>query len=84
MARRPRVTRYARARTPNFLKLKLAAGSDEIDDCLHLAFAQDYANNDKLLGELGKQRDQLVGKITWLKKLVEEGERFLPLREGVI
>ena len=83
MARPPRVTRYARARTPNFLKVKLAANSDEIDDCLHIAFAQDYADNDKLLRVLGEQRDRLVGKVTWLTNLVEEGERFLPLRENV-
>ena len=82
MGRRPRVTRYARARTPNFLKLKLAADSDEIDDCLQFAFTKDYADNDQLLGVLGGQRDQLVDKITWLENLVKEGERFLPLRKG--
>ena len=82
MARRPRVTRYARARTPNFLKLKLAVDSDEIDDCLRFAFAKDYADNNQLLGVLGGQRDQLVAKVRWLENLVEEGERFLPLREN--
>ena len=82
MGRRPRVTRYARARTPNFLKLKLAADSDEIDDCLPLAFTKDYTQNDQLLGVLGGQRDQLIDKITWLENLVKEGGRFLPLRKG--
>ena len=81
MPRLPRSSAYARARTPNFQKLKAAALSDEIDDCLHVAFSQDYADNDRLLRVLGEQRDQLASKVKWLEDLVREGERFLPLRE---
>ena len=81
MPRLPRSSAYARARTPNFQKLKVAASSDEIDDCLHVAFSQDYADNDRLLRVLGEQRDQLAAKVKWLEDLVKEGERFLPLRE---
>ena len=81
MPRLPRSSTYARARTPNFQKLKFAASSDEIDDCLHIAFSQDYADNDRLLRVLGEQRDHLAAKVKWLEDLVEEGERFLPLHE---
>ena len=82
MPRLPRSSAYARARTPNFQKLKIAASSDEIDDCLNVAFTQDYADNDRLLRVLGEQRDELASKIKWLEDLVKEGERFLPLHEG--
>jgi hypothetical protein len=81
MASRPRASAYALARTPNFQKLKFVAGSNEIDDCLHIAFAQDDAENDQLLMVLGEQRDQLAVKVKWLENLVEEGEGFLPLHE---
>ena len=85
MPRLPRSSAYARARTPNFQKLKFAALSDEIDDCLHIAFSQDYADNDRLLKVLGEQCDQLATKVKWLEDLVVEGERFLPLHEeGVV
>ena len=82
MPRLPRSSAYARNRTPNFQKLKIAASSDEIDACLNVAFTQDYADNDRLLRVLGEQRDQLASKIKWLEDLVKEGERFLPLHEG--
>ena len=68
-------------RTPNFERLKVAAGSDEPYDWLHAAFAQDYTENDQLLRVLGEQRDQLVARIDWLEALLEEGESFLPLHE---
>lgn len=68
-------------RTPNFQRLKVAAGSDEPYDWLHAAFAQDYTENDQLLRVLGEQRDQLVARIDWLEALLEEGESFLPLHE---
>ena len=85
MPRLPRSTAYARARIPNFQRLKLAASSGEIDDCLHVAFSQDYADNDRLLRVLGEQRDELASKVKWLEDLANEGERFLPLHgEGVV
>ena len=85
MPRLPRSSAYARARTPNFQRLKLDASSGEIDDCLHVAFSQDYADNDRLLRVLGEQRDELASKVKWLEDLVNEGERFLPLHEeGVV
>ena len=81
MASRPRTSAYALARTPNFQKLKFAAGSNEIEDCLHVAFPQDDTENDQLLRVLGEQRAQLAAKVKWLEDLVEEGEGFLPLHE---
>ena len=72
---------YTLARTPNFQRLKFAAGSNEPYDCLHVAFAQDYTENDQLLMVLGQQRDHLVARIDWLEALLEEGEGFLPLHE---
>ena len=82
MATPPRTSAYALARTPNFQKLKFAPGSNEIDDCLHVAFTQDYTENDQLLMVLGEKRDELAAKVKWLEDLVEEGERFLPLHEN--
>ena len=73
---------YALARTPSFQKLKGAAGSDDVDDCLHIVFSQDYVQNDQLLMALGEQRDLLVAKVKWLEDLVEEGEGFLPFHEN--
>ena len=81
MAEPPRVSAYGLARTPNFQNLKLVAGSNEPDDCLHAAFAQDYTENDGLLMVLGEQRDQLVARVRWLEALLEEGEGFLPFHE---
>ena len=72
---------YALAHTPTFQQLKAAADSNEVDDSLHLAFSQDYTENDGLLMVLGEKRDALLGKIQWLEHLVEEGERFLPFHE---
>ena len=82
MASRPRISAYALARTPNFQKLKVAADSNEVDDCLNAAFTQDDVENDQLLMVLGEQRDQLSAKVKWLEGLVEEGEGFLPLHEN--
>lgn len=81
MASRPRTSAHALATTPNFQKLKFAAGSNELDDCLHLVFSNDYTENDGLLAVLGEKRDQAVAKVRYLESLVEEGERFLPLHE---
>ena len=73
---------YALARTPSFQKLKAAAGSDDVDDCLHIVFSQDYVQNDQLLMALGEQRDLLVAKVKWLEDLAEEGEGFLPFHDN--
>ena len=81
MGSRPRTSAYALARTPNFQNLKFAAGSNEVEDCLHAAFAEDDIENDQLLRGLGEQRDQLAAKDKWLEELVEEWEGFLPLHE---
>lgn len=81
MASRPRTSAYALARTSNFQKLKFAAGSNEIEDSLHVAFAQDDTENDQFLRVLGEQCGQLAAKVKWLEELVEEGEGFLPLHE---
>ena len=81
MASQPTTSAYALARTPNFQQLKFAARSNEIDDCLQIAFSQDDTENDQLLMVLGEQRDQLGAKVKWLENLVEEGEGFLPLHE---
>ena len=82
MATPPTTSNYALARTPNFQKLKVEAKSNEIDDCLRLAFTKDDSKNDALLMVLGKERDELVAKVKWLEDLVEEGERFLPFHEN--
>ena len=82
MATPPTPSAYALARTPCFQKLKLAAGSGDIDDSLHVAFTQDYLQNDQLLMALGEQRDLLVAKVKWLEDLVEEGEGFLAFHDG--
>ena len=81
MASVPRTSAYALARTPNFQRLKFAAGSNEVEDCLHVAFAQDDTENDQLLRVLGEQREHLAAKVKWLEDLVEEGEGFLPMHE---
>ena len=81
MASVPRTSAYALARTPNFQRLKFVAGSNEVEDCLHVAFAQDDTENDQLLRVLGEQRDHLAAKVKWLEDLVEEGEGFLPMHE---
>ncbi|PWA48060.1 hypothetical protein CTI12_AA494920 [Artemisia annua] len=75
-------TPYALARTPTFQHLRAAAKSDDVNDCLHLLFNQDYTENDGLIMVLGEKRDELVAKIEYLERLVEEGERFLPFHEN--
>ena len=69
-------------RTPNFQRLKVAAGSNDPYDWLHAGFVQDYTENDQLLRVLGEQRDQLAVRVDWLEALLEEGESFLPLHEN--
>ncbi|PWA70436.1 hypothetical protein CTI12_AA286880 [Artemisia annua] len=81
MASPPTPSAHALAHTPNFQKLKVAAGSNDVDDCLHLVFSQDYTENDGLLMVLGEKRDQVAAKVRYLEDLVEEGEGFLPLHE---
>jgi hypothetical protein len=81
MATPPRISVYALYRTPNFQRLKVAAGSNEVDDCLHVAFTQYHTENDQLLRVLGEKRDELNAKVKWLEDLVEEGKGFLPLHE---
>ena len=81
MASGPRTSAYALARTSNFQRLKIAADSNELDDCLNAAFTQDDVENDQLLMVLGEKRDELAAKVKWLEELVEEGEGFLPLHE---
>ena len=73
---------HALAHTPSFQKLKAAACSDDVDDCLHIAFSEDYVQNDQLLMVLGEQRDLLVAKVKWLEDLAQEGEGFLPFHEN--
>ncbi|PWA74563.1 hypothetical protein CTI12_AA250610 [Artemisia annua] len=82
MASPPRTSAHALAHTPNFQKLKFAAGSNDVDDCLHLVFSQDYTENDGLLMVLGQKRDQVAAKVKYLEDLVEEREGFLPLHEN--
>ena len=69
------------AGTPNFEQVKLAAGSNDPYECLRVAFAHDYIENDQLLMVLGEQRDQLAARVDWLEALLEEGEGFLALHE---
>ena len=82
LATPPTTSTYALDRTPNFQKLKFAADSNEVDDCLHLAFRQDYTENDALLMVLGEKRDELQAKVKWLEDLVKEGGLFLPLHDN--
>ncbi|PWA73728.1 hypothetical protein CTI12_AA257070 [Artemisia annua] len=82
MASPPRTSAHALAHTPNFQKLKFAAGSNDVEDCLHLVFSHDYTENDGLLAVLGEKRDQVAAKVRYLENLVEEGEGFLPLHEN--
>ncbi|PWA55709.1 hypothetical protein CTI12_AA425430 [Artemisia annua] len=82
MASPPRTSAHALAHTPNFQKLKFAAGSNDVDDCLHLVFSQDYIENDGLLMVFGEKRDQVAAKVKYLEDLVDEGEGFLPLHEN--
>ena len=81
MATPPRISAYAVHRTPNFQRLKVVAGSNEVDDCLHVAFKQDDTENDQLLRVLGEKRDELNAKVKWLEDLLEEGKGFLPFLE---
>lgn len=81
MASPPRTSAHALATTLNFQKLKFAAGSNEVDDFLHLVFSHDYTENDGLLAVLGEKRDQVAAKVRYLENLVEEGECFLPFHE---
>ena len=82
MATPPRTSIHALARTPNFQKLKAEANSNEVDECLNVAFSKDYTENDELLMVLGEKRDKLAVKVKWLEDLVEEGELFLLFHEN--
>ena len=77
----PTTSAHALARTPNFQRLKFAAGSNDLEDCLHQVFSHDYTENDGLLMVLGEKRDQVAAKVKYLEDLVEEGEAFMPLHD---